>query len=71
MKWFKSYSASLIFQNSKILKYKKLSYKFDDNEFYFDDLKIHLTKKSKFILFQLLISPEKLISESSLKDKLW
>jgi DNA-binding response OmpR family regulator len=62
---------SLIFSNSQIIKYKKLSYKFDENDFYFEDLKITLTKKSKFILFQLLITPEKLISESSLKDKLW
>lgn len=71
MKWFKSYCMSLIFSNSQIIKYKKLTYHFDDNNFYFDEIKLTLTKKSKFILFQLLINPEKLTSENTLKDKLW
>jgi DNA-binding response OmpR family regulator len=62
---------NLIFSNSQIINYKKLSYQFDDNNFYLGDIKIDLTKKSKFILFQLLVQPEKLISENTLKDKLW
>jgi DNA-binding response OmpR family regulator len=71
MKWFQAYCMNLIFSNSQVIKYKKLTYQFDNNDFYFWDIKIDLTKKSKFILFQLLIQPEKLLSECILKEKLW
>lgn len=71
MKWFKAYCISTIFSQSNIIKYKKLIYKFDTNDFHYKDEKIKLTKKSKFILFQLLLKAEKLITEDLLKEKLW
>ena len=71
MKWFQSYCMNIIFTNSQVIKYKKLSYQFDNNDFYYGKIKINLTKKSKFILFQLLIQPEKLITEYILKERLW
>ena len=71
MKWFKSYCISTMFSQSNIIKYKKLIYKFDTNDFHYKDQKIKLTKKSKFILFQLLLKAEKLITEDVLKEKLW
>jgi len=71
MKWFQSYCMNIIFSNSQVIQYKKLSYKFNNNDFYFWECKINLTKKSKFILFQLLLQPENLISEYILKEKLW
>ena len=71
MKWFKTYCMSLMFSHSQVIEYKQLTYKFNENEFYYKDDKIELTKKSKFILFQLLIKPEHLIRESILRDKLW
>jgi DNA-binding response OmpR family regulator len=71
MRWFQAYCLNVIFSHSDIIKYKKLTYKFDTNDFYYKDIKINLTKKSKFILFQLLLSSEKLISEETLREKLW
>lgn len=71
MKWFKSYCMSIMFSNSQTISYKHLAYNFNENEFYFDQEKIKLTKKSKFILFQLLIKSEQLVYENDLIDKLW
>jgi DNA-binding response OmpR family regulator len=71
MRWFKAYCLNVIFSHSDIVKYNKITYQFDTNDFYYKDIKIILTKKSKFILFQLLLRPEKLISEETLKEKLW
>jgi DNA-binding response OmpR family regulator len=71
MRWFKAYCLNVIFSHSDVVKYKKLIYQFDTNDFYYDKVKINLTKKSKFILFQLLLNSEKLISEENLREKLW
>jgi DNA-binding response OmpR family regulator len=60
-----------MFSNSQTIEYKNLAYNFNENEFYFNQNKIQLTKKSKFILFQLLIKSEQLVYESDLIDKLW
>ena len=71
MRWFKSYCMSIMFSHTETIDYKKLAYNFNQNEFYFHKDKISLTKKSKFILFQLLIKSEQLVYESDLADKLW
>ncbi|MCP4523044.1 MAG: response regulator transcription factor [Candidatus Gracilibacteria bacterium] len=71
MKWFKSYCINIIFAGSNTIIYKGLSYHFDTNQFYYKENTIDLTKKSKFILFQLLLHSEKLISEETLREKIW
>jgi len=71
MRWFKSYCMNIIFSDNQILSYHELSYKFHDNQFYYKDNVLDLTKKSKFILFQLLLKKEKIISEEELRIKLW
>lgn len=71
MRWFRAYCVNLILSNSQVLSYKKMQYKFDTNDFYYKDIKIPLTKKSKFILLQLLLQSEKLITETSLREKIW
>lgn len=71
MRWFKSYCINIIFSNSDIITYKSLSYKFNTNNFYYKSIKIELTKKSKIILFQLLLKPETLLSDIYLKSKIW
>jgi DNA-binding response OmpR family regulator len=71
MRWFRAYCVNLILSNSQVLSYKKIQYKFDTNDFYHKDIKIPLTKKSKFILLQLLLQSEKLITESTLREKIW
>lgn len=71
MRWFKAYCVNLILSNPQIISYKKIQYKFDTNDFYYKEVKIPLTKKSKFILLQLLLQSEKLITESTLREKIW
>lgn len=71
MRWFKTYCMNIMFSHSDTIEYKELTYKFDTNDFYYKALKIDLSKKSKFILFQLLLNSEKLVSDEFLKEKLW
>ena len=71
MRWFKSYCMNIIFSDTQILGYEWLSYKFQDNSFYYQDNILELTKKTKFILFQLLLRKENIISEEDLSMKLW
>lgn len=71
MRWFKSYCMNIIFSDTQILGYQWLNYNFQDNCFYYKDEIIELTKKTKFILFQLLLRKESIISEEDLSIKLW
>lgn len=71
MRWFKSYCINIICNDTQVLHYHWLSYKFHENAFYYNDELIELSKKSKFILFQFLLRKEHIISESDLCLKLW
>jgi len=71
MRWFRAYCVNMILSNPQIVSYKKIEYKFDTNEFYYKNIKINLTKKSKFILLQLLLQSERLITEIVLIEKIW
>ncbi len=71
MRWFKSYCINIICNDTQILEYHGLSYKFHENSFYYNNILIQLSKKTKFILFQFLLRKEHIISESDLCVKLW
>jgi len=71
MKRFKIYLSTTRFYNNEVIKYKNLEYNFQNNEFYFEKIKIHLSKKSKYILSIFISKPEILISENELIEKIW
>jgi DNA-binding response OmpR family regulator len=70
LKWFKTYLVSLNLKNDKIIEYKNLVYNLSENEFYYKFDKITLTKKNKYLLLIFLSTPEKMISEKYLVEKI-
>ncbi|MDD3302584.1 MAG: response regulator transcription factor [Candidatus Gracilibacteria bacterium] len=71
MRWFNIYLHSLSFSSSDNLSYYDLHYCISRNEFYFNDEKLSLTRKSKQLLLIFISSPEKLLKEDFLVKKLW
>jgi DNA-binding response OmpR family regulator len=59
------------FKTQKQLQYNEISYNFDNNQFYYEDVSIKLTKKNKFLLRLFLMNPEKLLSTAYIKEKFW
>lgn len=59
------------FKIQKKLKYKEISYNFHNNQFYYKDVPISLTKKNKFLLRLFLMNPEELLSTAYIKEKFW
>lgn len=70
-KWFNIYLNSLNLTNQKNITYDQLIYKINENQFYYKNKKINLSKKSKYLLLIFISSPEKLIKEDFLINKLW
>lgn len=71
MRWFKIYLHSLNFTPADTINYNDLVYSIKENEFYYKDVNIKLTKKSKYILLIFVTMPEKLINEDFLVSKIW
>lgn len=71
LNWFKNYYLSNVNFFWKINYYKDLSYNIDNNEFYYKDKAILLTKNNKYILSLFFANPEKILSESFLIEKIW
>ena len=71
LKWFQTYFLSLYFWNDKTIIYKDLLYNISENQFYYEDTPIKLTRKNKYILSILLSKPEKLITNTYLIEKIW
>jgi len=64
---FAQYNISI---NNSIVYYD-LSYNIDKNEFYYKCKLLNLTKRNKQLLIMFLKFPEKLLSATYLKEKLW
>jgi len=71
LKWFETYLSTIRLYNIKKLKYNKLEYNLWENEFYYKDTRIILSKRSKFLLSIFISKPEKLILETELIEKIW
>lgn len=71
MKWFKTYFLSIYFGNDEIIEYGDLKYNISENQFYYKNNSIKLTKKNKYILSILLSQPEKLLTNTYLIEKIW
>lgn len=71
LNWYKNYYLSNISFLWKIHNYKNLSYNIYTNEFFFNNKQIILTKSSKYILSLFFASPEKLLKEDFLIEKIW
>ena len=71
IRWFKIYYTSLRFWNNNKIAYKELVYDLDSNNFYFKWSVIDFGKRSKYILSLFLSSPETLITEMELVEKIW
>jgi two-component system, OmpR family, phosphate regulon response regulator PhoB len=69
--WFKNHALSRHTARGNVYRYKDLSYNMDTNEFYFKQTRIPLTKNNKYILSLFFHSPEKLLRESFLVEKIW
>lgn len=59
------------FKIQKKLQYKEISYNFHNNQFYYKNNPISLTKKNKFLLRLFMMNPEKLLSTAYIKEKFW
>lgn len=51
--------------------YWKLAYNIEENNFYYDGKIMNLSKNNKYILSLLFLSPEKVLSEKYLSEKIW
>ena len=71
LRWFKIYYTSLNLWNDNKIGYKELVYNLDTNHFYYKWKVVDLGKKSKYILSLFISSPEKLITEMELVEKIW
>ncbi len=71
MRWFKTYFLSTYFWNDEIIKYQELVYNISENQFYYKQEPVSLTKKNKYILSILLSRPEKLVTNNYLIEKIW
>jgi len=69
-RWFKTFLYNKVISKRE-LKYFDLRKDLLSWEFYYKNIKVNLTKKSKFILTLFLTSPEKLLTEKFLIDKIW
>ena len=56
---------------TKKIHYKKMIYNSKNNEFFYANQKIPLTKKSKALLLLFIKNPENLLTQQFLKEKLW
>ena len=53
------------------MQYWKLSYNIEENNFYYDGKDMDLSKNNKYILSLFFLSPEKVLSEKYLSEKIW
>lgn len=70
LKWFKIYLYNDL-SNTKNINYFWLEYNISKNEFYYNGIVLDLTKWNKYLLLLFLSSPEKLLKEIYLIEKLW
>ena len=69
-KWFKIFFYSDLSDNC-ILSYYDLLFNIKQNEFYFKNILIPLTKRSKYILSLFISNKEQILFEQFLIDKIW
>lgn len=70
-KWFRTYVMNYCHYTKEIIEYQWLEYKVLENQFYFQWNKICLSKKSKYVLFLLLMQVENIVWIRFLHEKLW
>lgn len=70
LKWFKIYLYNDL-SNTKNINYFWLEYNISKNEFYYNGIILDLTKGNKYLLLLFLSSPEKLLKEIYLVEKIW
>ena len=70
LKWFKLFIYSDVWDNYTI-SYWNLSFDLKENQFYFKDKVIPLTKSRKYILYLFISNSEKLLTESFFVEKIW
>lgn len=70
-KWFKMYFYSDKSNNCDFINYNGLIYNLWENEFYFNNEKISLTKSNKYLLWIFLSNNEKKLSDRFLIEKIW
>ena len=71
MNWYRNYYLSKISFLGNVYDYRGLTYDIGKNEFSFAGKRIPLTKKSKYLLSVFFSSPEQLLQEEFLVDKIW
>ncbi len=71
LNWFEMYLSKTRYNNKKTITYNDINYNFQNNEFYFKQKKILLSKKSKYLLSIFISKPEQLILETELIQKIW
>ncbi|MDD4151752.1 MAG: response regulator transcription factor [Candidatus Gracilibacteria bacterium] len=70
LKWFKIYLDNDL-SKTKNINYFGLEYNISKNEFYYNGIILDLTKGNKYLLLLFLSSPEKLLKEIYLVEKIW
>lgn len=70
MNWFSNYYLSQIHFVGRVYYYKELSYHIDNNEFYFCQKLIPLTKNNKYLLSIFFSNQEKILKEDFLVEKI-
>jgi DNA-binding response OmpR family regulator len=61
----------MFMSDGEILIYEALSYHFSKNIFYYQKEELVLSRKSKYILFLLLMNAGKLVTDITLQEKVW
>jgi len=67
-RWFSLYCQG---ERKNALQYQELFYDQERNEFYYQNHKLHLTKKQKILLILFIKNPERLLSRQYIREKIW
>ena len=69
--WFHTYYRMKMFPPSRVISYKEITFDIHQNIFFYKDYEMILSKRNKYILSLFFSSPEKVLTERYLCEKIW
>ncbi len=70
-KWFRMHFCSVTFNDSDSVKYNSLDFIIAENEFYYEWIKVNLSRLEKYILSIFISRNETLLKREFLEEKIW
>lgn len=69
--WFRTHYRMNIKYSSDIISYNELSFDVNRNLFFYNEVEMKISKKNKYILSLFFATPEKILTEKFLCEKIW